>query len=140
MLSIKKIALLAALSTTLAACNSSSTLAYPEKISGNWHVSSIQNKAVIANSQAQLTFNIENKLSGSVSCNIIFANYTVEGDAISIGPIATTQKMCLPASMDQEQVLLAALNKVKRFQLSNGELSMYDQQGTLQFKAKRTKQ
>jgi len=140
MLLIKKLALLAALSTTLVACNSSSTLSSPEKIPGSWHVSSIENKAVIADSQAQLTFNIENKLSGSASCNIIFANYTIEGDAISIGPIAATQKMCLPASMNQEQTLLQALNKVTRFKLSNGELSMYDQQGTLQLKAKRTKQ
>lgn len=139
MLSIKRIALLAALSTALAGCNSTSTLS-STALPGSWHVSSIQNKAVIADSHAQLTFNSENKLSGSASCNIIFASYTLEADKIDIGPVATTQKMCLTASMDQEQLLLQALNKVKRFQLSNDELSMYDQQGVLQIQAKRTKQ
>ncbi|TMM41483.1 META domain-containing protein [Colwellia ponticola] len=139
MLPIKRIALLAALSTTLAACNSNSTLSSSAALPGSWHVSSIQNKAVIANSNAQLTFNTENKLSGSASCNIMFASYTLNADKIDIGPVATTQKMCLSASMDQEQLLLQALNKVKRFQLNNDELSMYDQQGVLQIQAKRTK-
>ena len=53
--------------------------------------------------------------------------------------MAVTRKMCLPALMEQESRLLQALGKVKRFQLNNGELTMYDQQGSLQIKAKRTK-
>lgn len=139
MLPIKRIALLATLSIALTACNNTPTLSSPT-LPGSWHVSTIQNKAVITDSDAQLTFNDENKLSGSASCNIIFASYTLEGDKIDIGPVATTQKMCLPAAMKQEQLLLQALNKIKHLHLTHDELSMYDQQGVLQIQAKRTKQ
>jgi heat shock protein HslJ len=47
--------------------------------------------------------------------------------------------MCLPALMIQEAIMLQALSKVRRFQLNNDQLSMFDQQGTLQLMAKRTK-
>jgi heat shock protein HslJ len=47
--------------------------------------------------------------------------------------------MCVPALMEQESTLLQALDRVSRFEISNGQLSLFDQQGTLQIKAKRTK-
>jgi heat shock protein HslJ len=47
--------------------------------------------------------------------------------------------MCLPALMIQEAKFLQALDKIRRFQLNNDQLSMFDQQGALQLKAKRTK-
>ena len=136
---IKRLVLLIALSTTLAACNSSSTLAAPETLLGSWLIDSIKGKPVVAKSMAKLKFTQENRLSGSASCNNISSSYISKNNAISIGPIATTRKMCLPALMDQEANLLQALSKVKRIQLKNGQLSMIDQQNVLQLKAKRTK-
>ncbi|PKG84541.1 hypothetical protein CXF85_07995 [Colwellia sp. 75C3] len=139
MKNIKQLVLLIAISTTLAACNSSSSLAAPETLPGSWLVDSIKGKPVIANSMAKLKFTPKNNLSGSASCNNISTSYSSKKNAISIGPIATTRKMCLPALMDQEANFLQALSKVKRIQLENGQLSMFDQQGFLQLKAKRAK-
>lgn len=139
MKNIKRLTLLVAISTTLAACNSSSALPVLEKLAGSWQINSINGKLVIANSKAELIFNRENKLSGSASCNNMSTSYSSKNNAISIGPIATTRKMCLPALIAQEKNLLQALGKVRRFQLYNGQLSMFDQQGSLQLKAKRTK-
>ena len=136
---IKRLVLLVAISTTLTACNSSSALPSPETLPGTWLVGSIQGKAVIAKSKAQLIFTNKNMLTGSASCNNISTRYSSQNSTLKIGPIATTRKMCSPSLMDQEAVLLKALSKVKRFQLNNGELSMFDQQGALQLKAKRTK-
>jgi len=127
------------LSTTLLACNSSTTLSTPETLPGSWLVESIKNKAVISQSTAQLTFDQKNNLSGSAYCNNISTSYRLQNNSITFGPIATTRKMCLPALMEQESLLLQALAKVKRFQLNNGQLSMYDQQGSLQLKATRKK-
>lgn len=136
---IKRLALMITLSTTLLACNSSTTLSPPETLPGSWLVESIKNKAVISQSTAQLTFGQKNNLSGSASCNNISTSYSLQNNSITFGPIATTRKMCLPALMEQESLLLQALAKVKRFQLNNGQLSMYDQQGSLQIKATRKK-
>jgi len=136
---INRLSLLAILSTALAACNSSTALAPIETLPGNWLVESIQDKAVIKNSAARLRFHSDNKLSGSASCNNISSSYNSQNSALTINPIATTRKMCLPSLMEQETQLLRAINKVKRFQLNNGLLSMYDQQGVLQIKAKRLK-
>ena len=83
------------------------------------------------------TLALKKRLSGNASCNNISSNYTSQNNSLDIGPLATTRKMCLPALMTQESQLLKALGKVKRFQLHNDELSMYDQQGGLQIKAKR---
>jgi heat shock protein HslJ len=139
MKNIKRFALLVAISTTLAACNSSSTLSAPEKLTGSWLVDSINGKPVITKSTTNLKFTEENMLSGSASCNSISTSYSSQDKAISIGPIASTRKMCLPALMDQEAIFLQALSKVRRFQLNNGQLSMFDPQGTLRVKAKRSK-
>jgi heat shock protein HslJ len=139
MIDIKRLTLLAAVSTIITACSSSSIIPEPESLSGNWLVDSIKGKPVIAKSTAQLKFDPKNRLSGSASCNNISTSYNLQQNAITIGPIATTRKMCMPALMDQEANLLQALGKVKRVQLKNGQLSMFDQQGALQLKAKKTK-
>jgi heat shock protein HslJ len=139
MKNIKRLALLVAISTTLVACNSSSALPAPETLSGSWLVNSINGKPAIAKSSAKLKFTQETMLSGSASCNNISTSYSSKNNAISIGAIVATRKMCMPAVMDQEAMFLQALGKVKRFQLYNGQLSMFDQQGFLQLKAKRIK-
>jgi heat shock protein HslJ len=133
----KQLLLLMIISTTLTACNSSSTLPPPERLPGSWMISSIQDNPVITNSKATLVFTEENKLSGSASCNNISSSYSSQNNTLKIAPIATTRKMCAPTLMKQEATLLQSLSKVKRFQLQNGELSLFDQQGSLQLKAKR---
>ncbi|KGJ90030.1 META domain-containing protein [Colwellia psychrerythraea] len=135
---IRQLLLLLTVSTILSACNSSPSLPPPERLAGSWMVSAIQDKPVIANSKAKLVFSEENKLSGSASCNNISTSYSSHNSTLKIAPIATTRKMCAPALMKQEAIFLQSLSKVKRFQVNNGELSMFDQQGMLQLKAKRT--
>ncbi|WP_019027850.1 META domain-containing protein [Colwellia piezophila] len=139
MIKNKNISLVVALATTLMACNSTTDLPTTEKLPGKFYVVSIQGKRVIDNSHAQLSFNADNKLTGSASCNNISSSYNSKNHSLSIGAIATTRKMCKPALMDQETLLLQAISKVKRFQLISGQLSMYDQQGQLQITAKRIK-
>ncbi|WP_057831703.1 META domain-containing protein [Colwellia sp. TT2012] len=139
MINIKRLALLVAITITLSACNNSPAVPIQEKLPGSWLVESIQDKAVLIKNIARLNFDQKNRLSGSASCNNISSRYSLQNNSLNIGPIATTRKMCAPGLMAQESRLLQALAKVKRFQLHNGELSMYDQQGSLQIKAKRAK-
>jgi len=136
---IKQLSLFVVLLTSITACNSSSVIASTEPLYGRWIVQSIQDQRIIDKSTAKVIFSPDNKLTGSASCNSIATSYNTQNNSLSIGPIATTRKMCQPALMEQESTLLQALAKVRRFEINNGQLSLFDQQGTLQLKAKRTK-
>jgi len=136
-LAIKRLPLLLIISSILSACTNATIVKPIETLQGSWSIKSIQDKAVLHKSAASLSFNPENKLSGSASCNNISSKYKSKDSSLTIGAIASTRKMCLPALMEQESHLLRALGKVKRFQLHNGQLSMYDQRGTLQVQAQR---
>jgi heat shock protein HslJ len=135
---IKQLSLIFALLTTISACHSTYVTATSETLPGRWVVKSIQDQPIIKSS-AELVFSNENKLSGLVSCNHISTSYSTQDNSISIAAIATTRKMCRPLLMEQESTLLQALDKVRRFEINDGQLSLFDQQGTLQLKAKRTK-
>jgi len=137
---LKLCSVLVAASVSLSACNSTNSQPTDETLQGNWHIEVIQDKSVIDRSPAHLSFHPENKLSGSASCNNLSSSYTVKGSSLAIGPIATTRRMCSPALMEQESSILQALGEVKQFQLKQGKLSLYDQRGTLQLQAKRTKE
>jgi len=135
----KQLSFFVALLTTMTACHSSAVISSPEALPGHWIVQSIQDQPIIAKSTAKLIFSPENRLSGLAYCNNISTSYNTQDNSISIAAIATTRKMCSPALMEQESTLIRALDKVRRFEISNGQLSLFDQEGTLQLKAKRTK-
>ena len=136
---IKRVSILIATTSTLLACNSSTAISASETLSGKWLIESIQSQYVINKGSVTLIFNADQQLSGSASCNNISSSYKLQNSSLTIAPIASTRKVCLPAIMEQESDLLQALSKVRRFQLHNDQLSMYDQQGALQIKAKRYK-
>jgi len=132
----KRVPFIIFVAAMISACTSTTIVKPKETLLGSWVITTIQTKSVIAQSSPSLSFNTENKLSGSASCNNISSSYTSKNSSLTIGAVATTRKMCLPALMEQESHLLQALGKVKRFQLNNGQLSMYDQRGSLQLQAK----
>lgn len=135
---IRQLSILLTLFASVAAC-SSKEAPIQETLVGNWQVISIQDKAILSKSTVKLTFSSENRLTGSASCNNLSSSFQSKNSALTIGPAATTRKMCLPALMDQESSLLRALSKVKRYQLINGELSLFNQQGVIQLSAKKIK-
>lgn len=66
--------------------------------------------------------------SGFAGCNQFTGGFTVDGDQITLGPLASTRKMCAEA-MDQETSFLQALGKVKRFAINQEALSLFDAEG-----------
>jgi heat shock protein HslJ len=123
------------MSTSLAGCSNNVDKTSADTLPGSWTVLAITDTQVINNSKVTLTFDVDNRLSGTASCNNIFSNYSLENNSLKIAAIGSTRKMCSPMLMKQESKLFKALKQVKRFQLNNGELTMYNQQGTLQLRA-----
>jgi heat shock protein HslJ len=54
-------------------------------------------------------------ISGNAGCNDYTGTYTVDGDKLTIGPLATTKKGCGPAQTALETAYLAALGRVATY-------------------------
>ena len=73
----------------------------------------------------------EGQLSGSAGCNNYFADYTVEGATLTLGPAGSTRMACEAEIMEREAEFLAALEKVASYQTRLETLSLYDAEGGL---------
>jgi heat shock protein HslJ len=69
-------------------------------------------------------------VGGSAGCNHFTAPYTVDGDKLELGTIATTQMACPPPQAAVERAYLAALRKIASWKLDGGELVLSDKDGT----------
>ena len=68
-------------------------------------------------------------LSGYSGCNRYVGGYTLDGDRLTVGPIATTRMACEPEAMEAETAFLAALGAAARLVVSDGELVLSDEGG-----------
>ncbi len=67
-------------------------------------------------------------VAGSAGCNSYNASYETDGDALAIGPAASTLKFCQHPSgtMDQEIAYLALLQSANRFVVSDVVLTLFE--------------
>jgi heat shock protein HslJ len=82
-------------------------------LEGDWNVTGYNNgnEAVgspIVGTELTATFT-EDQVSGSAGCNQYNGSYTLDGDTVTIGPLATTRMACEQDVMDQETAFLTAL-------------------------------
>jgi heat shock protein HslJ len=81
---------------------------------GSWQVTAYRDAdgaivPSIADAQPTATFATDGRVAGSTGCNTYSADYVVEGQALAVGPIATTLVACDETLAAQEQAFLAAL-------------------------------
>ena len=102
-----------------------------------WHVQSYNNgrggvTSVLTGTELTATFGADGGVAGSSGCNQFRGNYTVSGDTISIGPLATTRMACPEPIMTQENEFLAALQAATRFDLTAQRLTLRSSNGATQ--------
>jgi heat shock protein HslJ len=68
-------------------------------------------------------------VGGSTGCNRYTAGYTVDGDSLHIGQVATTRMACVPPADAIEREYLAALGKVTGWALEDGTLVLVGDDG-----------
>jgi heat shock protein HslJ len=85
-------------------------------IAGSWEVTGFNNGAEavvspIVDTEITAEFAEDGTVSGSSGCNTYTGGYTLEGDTVAIGPLASTRMACEEPEgvMDQEQQYLVAL-------------------------------
>jgi heat shock protein HslJ len=94
-------------------------------IVGTWTVSGYNDgeSAVVSplsGTTLTATFTEDGKVSGSAGCNQYNGSYTLDGDAIAVGPLATTMMACPEPVMAQEQAYLAALESAAKVSVESG--------------------
>jgi len=93
-----------------------------------WHVSSLAGKAVDEGGVLQFG---GDRLKGRAACNRMFADITIQGSSLKIGPIGATRMACTSAKMDVEARLFAALEKTRAFEVSGTNLILKDDAGSV---------
>ncbi|WP_395688102.1 META domain-containing protein [Aestuariivirga sp.] len=92
---------------------------------GEWQVTEIAGRPVIAEAVPTVTFGGDGKISGLASCNRFFGGYSLTGEGLAVGQLGSTKMLCEPVVMDQEQVVLSLLETAGGFALDEqGQLTL----------------
>jgi heat shock protein HslJ len=98
--------------------------AQSQNLSGtSWQVIAYNNGkqavvSVMTGTDLTAVFGSDGNLSGNSGCNTYSGPYKVDGNKITIGPLASTMKACADqAVMDQEAQFLAALNSAATYRV-----------------------
>jgi len=105
-------------------------------LEGEWTVTGYNNgrgalTSPIAGTTLTATF-LADTVAGSAGCNDYNGSYTLDGDKVTIGPLATTRKACDQAIMDQETEFLTALQTPATVEQSGGTVTLRDAAGAMQ--------
>jgi heat shock protein HslJ len=89
--------------------------------------------SVIIGTEMTAIFGEDGSMTGSAGCNNYRASYKVEGDAISIGPAATTRMFCGEPEgiMEQETQYLTALETAATYRVDGDRLQLRTAEGAL---------
>lgn len=95
-----------------------------EILNGNWEVTKVNGKKINLDDMPTMALAMHDKrVSGNLGCNIV--NGSVEYDTtmlsnnIKFSNVATTRRMCEPQTMQVENALVEALNKVTSYTIND---------------------
>ena len=73
-------------------------------------------------------FEANGNLSGSAGCNTYNGGFTAYDETLSIGKLSSSQTLCSQPEgiMDQEAIFLSLMQKAARFNVSAGQLNVFD--------------
>jgi heat shock protein HslJ len=103
-----------------------------------WLAEDIGGAGVIDNLQSRLQFVSPEQVAGHAGCNSFSGAAVLTPAKLSIGPLASTRKMCSPAVMDQENRFLRTLESVRSASIENDLLYLRDASGQSVVRLSRT--
>jgi heat shock protein HslJ len=107
-----------------------------EAIVGSWIVTSYYSgnaiTSVLGDATLTADFADDGTLSGNAGCNNYNGPYEIDGDSISIGPLAGTKMACTSEELSkQEADYLAALELAQSFTVTGNRLDLLREGGTI---------
>ena len=95
-----------------------------------WRVVQARSEPMLDTRRARLDFRSDGRLLGHTSCNTLNAPYTLDGDRLKVGKIATTRMACAPLQLEQEDRILTALEAAATARVRvDGLLELRDDEG-----------
>ncbi|WP_128001499.1 META domain-containing protein [Piscinibacter defluvii] len=99
-------------------------------VDGEWVIAQARSEPLVDKRFARLVFEAGGRLSGHTGCNTLNAAYTLEGDRLKIGPVATTRRLCPELQREQEDRVLTALELAATARVRpDGILELRDAEG-----------
>ena len=122
--------LAALLVSALAACASPPPPREASLVTGLWRIEQARSEPLLDKRHARLVFEPDGRLGGHTSCNVMSASYSLKGDQLTIGPVATTRMACPELQREQEDRVLTALELVATARVrADGLLELRDADG-----------
>lgn len=99
-----------------------------------WNLTAFNNgrgalESVAATSEATAIFGADGRLVGNGGCNRYMADYSVDGDSLTITAPASTRRACPEPLMSQETAFLAALETVASYSIQGDTLDLFQTDG-----------
>lgn len=94
-----------------------------------WQLVDFAGKPPLLDYQPTMSFE-DGRVGGNSSCNTYGGEYTVKGDSIEFGMMMSTMMACADTNaMNQEQEYLAFLSSIERWEISGGQLFLFNVSG-----------
>ena len=93
-----------------------------------WRPSFMSRAELPAGVKIEVEFGPDGRITGSGGCNRFFGGYTVSGNHIKIGPLASTRKGC-PGLIKLETTFFATLQAADSFEQTDTTLILFDASG-----------
>lgn len=119
-------------------------IAQAPSILGSWRLVNMTESPspmpMLPSSNTELTADfVGDRVSGSGGCNRFMGGFQTQADQLSIGPLASTFMACEEPIMTQETRYLTALQGAQRYEVDQGQLTIFYQtekaSGVLRFTA-----
>jgi heat shock protein HslJ len=112
----------------------------PASVEGPWIVTMVNNgneavQSVPEGISATVSFHPDGTVEGFGGCNGFGGGYSVDGDAIAIGPLMGTMMACEEPANTFETQFRAALENATTWSVTNGVLDLRDDSGAQQVEA-----
>jgi heat shock protein HslJ len=95
-----------------------------------WTLSSVYSgdavTSVMSGTEVTALFGDDGSVSGSGGCNRFSGTYMVDGDALSLSPLASTKMACADHVMAEERVFLDGMGRVASFTIDGAQLTLLD--------------
>jgi heat shock protein HslJ len=93
-----------------------------------WRPSFMRATALPAGTHMVVQFKPDGQVTGNGGCNRFFGGYSISGNTIEIGPLASTRKGC-PGLLRAETAFFATLQAAKSFTQTESTLVLFDAAG-----------
>jgi heat shock protein HslJ len=108
----------------------SQSVEMPMPLAGTaWSLATLPGHKLVANSRVTLQFDA-GRVSGTDGCNRYSGAYVVNGSALLVSPLASTQMACPPELMSQGTAFTSALTQARSYRLTDGKLELLAADGS----------